>query len=474
MHHHNRHLINGEWTAAQSSDETVVFDSFSEAPIASVSHGSANEVDAAVAAARAAFGKWAALSVAERSGYVRKIADALEAQAEVLATAITAEVGMPRKLSGRIQVQAPIAAWRAAADVAEEALREVHIGHSVITKDPVGVVAAITPWNYPLHQITGKLAPALVAGCTIVLKPSELAPASAQALGQAALTAGLPKGVLNIVYGDARTGGALISNASIDMVSFTGSTAVGRHIAAVASANLKRVALELGGKSAGIALADADAALVARGVLASCLLNSGQTCSALTRLIVPESQYDDYLQKLAAGLEKMTLGDPNDAATRVGPLVSAKQRERVESYISAASEKGYDIRVAENVAVPAKGFFVCPTVFGRVPIDATIAQEEVFGPVLIVQTYRSEDEAIAIANGTPYGLAGAVWGADAAKAQAIARRMRTGQVDINGAPYNALAPFGGFGDSGVGREGGVFGIEEFVEMRSIQMPGKTS
>ncbi len=471
MIHYNQHLIDGEMRAATGAAITTVYDSTTEEPIATVVHGSTAEVDAAVKAARAAFARWSGTSVEERSKYLLTVADALEARSDRMAADVVAEVGMPLKLTRRIQVQMPIAAWRASAAQAAEALAEARIGHSLVTKEPVGVVAAITPWNYPLHQITAKLAAALVAGCCVVLKPSELAPGVVGALCAAALEAGLPRGVLNIVWGDRATGEALVAHPGVDMVSFTGSTAAGRHIAATAGGLLKRVALELGGKSASIALPDADQAAVVKHALSSCMLNSGQTCSAFTRLIVPEAHYAAYREELRAAMTNLRVGDPRDADTRIGPLVSAEHRNRVNAYIERARQACHDdISQGAEPALPPRGYFVAPAIFGRVPIGSELAQEEVFGPVLAMQTYATEDEAVSLANGTPYGLAGAVWSASAEHAGRVARRLRAGQVDVNGAPFNARAPFGGFGASGIGREGGAFGIEEFVELRAIQLP----
>ncbi|MFM0704406.1 aldehyde dehydrogenase family protein [Paraburkholderia sediminicola] len=472
---HNKHFIDGAWRPALDTTHTVVHDSATEELIATVSHGTASEIDAAVKAARAAFPSWSATSVVQRAVFIQAIADGLEARVESMVTGIAAEVGMPLKLTRRIQVEAPISAWRATAAIAADALADTPLRHSVITKEAVGVVGAITPWNYPLHQITGKLAAALAAGCCVVLKPSELAPTAAQALGEAIAEAGLPNGVVNIVLGDKNAGEALVRHPGVDLVSFTGSTAVGKHIASIAGQALKRVSLELGGKSAGIALADADQAAVVKNAIASCFLNSGQTCSAITRLLVPQEQYDDYRAQLQTAVEALQVGDPRDGKTRIGPLVSAEHKQRVQSFIAEAVNQGYDvIKAHADTALPNRGFYVAPIVFGRVPLEARLAQEEVFGPVLTVQTYADEDEAIAIANGTAYGLAGAVWSGSPEHGERIARRMRAGQVDVNGAPFNAVAPFGGFGASGFGREGGTFGIEEFIELRAIQLPVRTA
>jgi aldehyde dehydrogenase (NAD+)/betaine-aldehyde dehydrogenase len=374
-------------------------------------------------------------------------------------------------MSQRIQVQAPILAWRATADLAVECLADTTIGNSTINHVPAGIVGAITPWNYPLHQITGKVAAALVAGCTVVLKPSELAPCTARALGEAAHAAGLPKGVLNIVMGDATTGQALVDHPDVDVLSFTGSTAVGRRIAASAGQALKRVSLELGGKSACIATVDAPAESVVRQVIGSCFLNSGQSCNSLTRLLVPVELYDTYRALLADAVTRLSLGDPMDSTTRMGPLVSAAHRDRVYAMIVEGESQDLDLIAGGSQAqVPASGYFIAPTIFGRVPPQSTLAQQEVFGPVLSVITYETEQQAVEIANGTAYGLAAAVWAGTTDHALKLAHQLRAGQVDVNGAPYNPAAPFGGFGDSGLGREGGTYGIEEFVEIRAIQMP----
>ncbi|MDB6145828.1 MAG: Aldehyde dehydrogenase [Pseudomonas sp.] len=468
---YQHHLINGAWTPALSTDHTRIYDSTTEAEWGQVAHGTHEDINLAVQAAKNAFASWSALTVSTRADYVRAIADQLEEHVEQLAQGIAAEVGMPLKLSQRIQVQAPIMAWRATADLAVEALADASVGHSTITRVPVGVVGAITPWNYPLHQITGKVAAALVAGCTVVLKPSELAPCTARALGEAALAAGLPKGVLNIVLGDAATGQALVDHPSVALLSFTGSTAVGRRIAASAGQALKRVALELGGKSACIATADAPAESVVRQVVGSCFLNSGQSCNSLTRLLIPVERYDTYRVLLADAVTRLTLGDPRDSTTRMGPLVSAAHRDRVRAMIVDSESQGFDlIAGGSQSTVPDDGYFIAPTIFGRVPAQSSLAQQEVFGPVLSVIMYETEQQAVAIANGTAYGLAAAVWAGDPDHALSLARQLRAGQVDVNGAPYNPAAPFGGFGDSGLGREGGTYGIEEFVELRAIQMP----
>ncbi len=340
-----------------------------------------------------------------------------------------------------------------------------------MVREPVGVVAAITPWNYPLHQIAAKVAPALAAGCTVVVKPSEVAPLNAFILAEIIDAAGLPKGVFNLVTGyGAVVGEALAGHPEVDMISFTGSTRAGKRVSELAARSVKRVALELGGKSASILLEDADLAAAVKGTVSSCFLNSGQTCAAHTRMLVPESKYDEAAKLAVAEVSKYTVGDPFSETSKLGPLVSAAQRERVRGYIRKGIEEGAELLCGGPEAPPglAKGWYVKPTVFGRVHPDSTLAQEEVFGPVLSIIAYKDEDEAVAIANNTMYGLSGGVWSKDESRAVRVARRIRTGQVDINGGPFNLLAPFGGFKQSGHGREYGRVGLEEFLEYKSLQ------
>lgn len=467
----SEHYIDGARRQIEGGELVRVLDAATEAPRVDVRLGPAEDADAAVRAATHAERAWQALRPAARAQYLLAVADALEARASELAEDISREVGMPLKLSRRIQVDAPIAAWRATAALAEGFPFVRQEGHSRITMAPAGVVAAITPWNYPLHQITGKLAPALLAGCTVVLKPSELAPSATLHLIAACEAAKLPPGVLNIVSGGAALGTALVSHPDVRMVSFTGSTAVGRKVAAIAAGDMKRVSMELGGKSAAVVLPGADLQKAVKATVASCFLNAGQTCSATTRLIVARDAYPEVRALLEQAVSAMTLGDPADANTRIGPLLSATQRERVRAHLAEAERAGFDrIAGGPEAPVPARGFFVAPTVYGNVPADSRLANEEVFGPVLAVQCYDAVEDAIALANGTPYGLAATVWAADDATGAAVADALRAGQVDVNGARFNPAAPFGGFGLSGMGREGGVYGLEAFVEPRAVQLP----
>ena len=340
-------------------------------------------------------------------------------------------------------------------------------------REPVGVVVAITPWNYPLHQIAAKVAAALAAGCTVVLKPSEVAPLNAFALAEIIHNAGVPAGVFNLVTGfGPEIGEALVAHPDVDMVSFTGSTNAGKRISQLAAGTVKRVALELGGKSAGIVLDDADFGVAVKSVVDNCYLNAGQTCTAQTRLLVPESRYKEAARIAAATAAKFRVGDPLQPETTLGPLASKMQQDRVRDYIAKGIADGAELLAGGAelpLDVPAGGYYVAPTVFGRVGPKATIAQDEIFGPVLSIITYRDEDDAVRIANDSIYGLSGGVWSATDAHAEAIARRLRTGQVEINGGPFNLYAPFGGYKQSGNGRELGRFGLEDFLEYKSLQL-----
>ncbi|HEV8146976.1 MAG TPA: aldehyde dehydrogenase family protein, partial [Bryobacteraceae bacterium] len=379
------------------------------------------------------------------------------------------EVGSPLSMATPIQAGLPVAVTNSYAQLITTLKLEQEIGNSLVVREPYGVVGAITPWNYPLHQIMAKIAPALAAGCTVVLKPSEIAPLNAFLLAEACEAIGLPKGVVNIVTGFGPVvGEALATHPMIDMVSFTGSLRAGRRVSALASESIKKVTLELGGKSAFVVLDDApfDKAITAGA--RNAMLNSGQTCSAWTRMVVPRSRYQEALDLAAQAVGGLKLGDPLDPSSRLGPLISATQRDRVEGFIAKGKQEGARVVIGGGrPAAFAKGYYVEPTIFADVKSSMTIAQEEIFGPVLSVLPYDSEDEAVEIANDTIYGLAGGVWSGDPERAMKIARRMRTGQVDVNGGRYNPLAPFGGYKQSGIGRELGMFGLEEYLQIKSI-------
>lgn len=476
MYKHDQLYLDGRWVNALSPRRIEVINPCTEQVIGQVPDADAADADAAVEAARRAFPAWAATSLETRLALLKRCSEAFAAKREAFAAILVAEVGMPSKLTQRIQVGLPKQQFDLFAELLPTLLAEQQIGHSRVRREPIGVVACITPWNYPLHQIVAKVVPAIAAGCTVVLKPSEQAPLNAFLLAEVFEAAGLPPGVFNLVTGyGASVGQRLVAHPAVDMVSFTGSTAAGRAISQAASASIKRVALELGGKSAAVVLDDADLPAAVRATVSSCFLNSGQTCTALTRLVVPQSRYPEAAHLAVEAASRFTLGDPKDDATRMGPLVSRAQRERVHDFIRRGIDAGAELLLGgvTGEGLPASGYFCLPTVFGRVAPGSVLDQEEIFGPVLSILTYPDGDDAaaLAIANGTIYGLAGAVWSQDLARAVAVAGKMRAGQVDINGAAFNIRAPFGGFRQSGNGREMGIYGLEEFTELKAIQMPG---
>jgi aldehyde dehydrogenase (NAD+) len=462
MKSHDAMYIGGEWRPASSDDTIAVINPADEQVIGHVPAGTAEDVDAAVRAARAAFPGWAATPPVERAALIGALRDALAARAEEIAATVTAELGAPPQLAAAVHAGLPIAVAGSYAELAATHPFEEKVGNSTVYSEPVGVVGAITPWNYPLHQIVAKVAPALAAGCTVVLKPAEDTPLTAQLFAEAVHAAGIPAGVFNLVTGLGPVAGqALAEHEDVDLVSFTGSTAVGRQIGATAGGAVKRVALELGGKSANVILPSADLGKAVAVGIANVMANSGQTCSAWTRMLVPADRYDEAVALAAEAVAKYVPGE------RVGPLVNAKQQQRVRGYIEKGVAEGARI-VAGGPETPREtGYYVSPTVFADVTPDMTIAQEEIFGPVVSILRYEDEDEALAIANGTVYGLAGAVWGEQEA-AVAFARRMETGQVDINGGRFNPLAPFGGYKQSGVGRELGAHGLAEYLQTKSLQ------
>jgi aldehyde dehydrogenase (NAD+) len=472
MDNRDRLYIDGAWTASTGSGTIDVINSTTEEVMGRIPDGTAEDVDKAVKAAKAAFAGWAATPKEERGKYLQRITEGLQARAMDIANVVAGEVGMPLNLSAIIQAGLPTMTFGSMAQIVDTFPFEEQVGNSLIIREPVGVVGAITPWNYPLHQIAAKVAPALAAGCTVVLKPSEVAPLNAFMLAEIIDEVGLPGGVFNLVTGvGGIVGEAIAAHPDVDMVSFTGSTRAGRRVSELASQTVKRVALELGGKSPNIILGDADFKKAVTDGVGKAFLNSGQTCSALTRMIVPRSRLAEVEQLAAKAAESYRPGDPFADGTRMGPLVSAAQRERVRGYIQTGIDGGAKL-VTGGAEAPEgldKGFFVRPTVFSEVDPDSTIAQEEIFGPVLSIIAYDSEEEAVEIANNTVYGLAGGVWSGDPEKAKQVARRIRTGQVEVNGGSFNPLAPFGGYKQSGHGRELGRFGLEEYLEVKSLQL-----
>lgn len=464
--------VNGEWVEPAGKGMLDVINSTTEEVMGRVPEGAAEDINRAVAAARAAFDSWSATPAAERAGFLQKIAGGLVARQNEIAAIIASEVGMPLPLATMVQAGMPAMVMGSYAKLLGEYSFEEQIGNSLVVKEPVGVIGCITPWNFPLHQVVAKVAPALAAGCTVVLKPSEVAPLTAFILAEIVDDAGLPAGVFNLVTGlGPIVGEALASHPEVDMISFTGSTRAGKRVSELAAQTVKRVALELGGKSANIILDDADLEKAVRGGVSNCYFNSGQTCSAHTRMLVPRERHDEAVLIAKEAAESFTVGDPREGKAKLGPLVSEVQRDRVRSYIKKGIEEGATL-VTGGAEAPEgldKGYFVRPTVFANVRNDMTIAREEIFGPVLTIIPYEDEDDAVRIANDTVYGLAGGVWSSDIERAKRVARRLRTGQVDINGGKFNVFAPFGGYKQSGHGREMGKYGLEEFLETKSLQL-----
>ena len=470
MIRYDRHYYGGDWQTPATSDSLDVISSATEEVVGRVPRGNAEDVNRAVRAAHAAFEAWSQTGIDERASWLEKLAGAMKTRVPQVAEAIAHEVGTAIGFATKVQAEFPISMIALNGKFARETTLEHELGNSLVVKEPLGVVGCITPWNYPLHQIVAKMAPALAAGCTVVLKPAELAPLSALMLADAAHEIGLPAGVFNVVCGSGRVvGEAIVGHPDVDMVSFTGSLEAGRRVASLAGGGIKKVTLELGGKSAFVVLDDAPFEKAIAAGVNNCMQNSGQTCSAWTRMLVPRVRQHEAIDFAKAQIAKLTLGDPFDAKTRLGPLASAQQRETVLGYIEKGKSEGAELVAGgSRPAALAKGYYVEPTIFANVDNRMTIAQEEIFGPVLSVIPYDSEDEAVRVANDSIYGLAGGVWGATPERALQVARRLRTGQVDINGGRFNHLAPFGGYKKSGIGREIGPHALDEFFQLKSIQ------
>ena len=468
----NKIYVDGAWIASTGTGTIDVINSTTEEVMGTIPDGSADDVNKAVAAAKAAFPAWAATSAEERAKYCQRIGEALMARMDEIGTLVSQEVGMVKSLSLMVQAYMPVDAFTHIVPIANDFKWEEELGSSLIVREPIGVVGCITPWNYPLYQVALKVAPALAAGCTVVLKPSEVAPLNAFILADVIHDIGLPAGVFNLVTGTGPTVGAAISeHPDVDMVSFTGSTRAGKAVAAACSNRVAKVALELGGKSANIICEDAPLEQAVTAGVGASFMNSGQTCSALTRMVVPRSKLAEIEDIAAKAAAEFTVGDPFDEASKLGPLVSQVQWDRVQSYIQKGIDEGATV-IAGGLGKPdglETGFFVKPTVFSNVTRDMTIAQEEIFGPVLSIIPVDSEEEAIEVANDSIYGLSGGVWAGDKDRAIAIAKRLRTGGVDVNGGAFNTVAPFGGYKQSGLGRERGAFGLEEFLETKSLQL-----
>ncbi|MCW2613297.1 MAG: ald 1 [Frankiales bacterium] len=465
--------IGGQWCAPLADGRIDVHEASTGEVLATVPSGGPADVDAAVGAAVDAFPAWSSTSVKERADVLRQVADALEAREDELAEVMAREVGTPIASSRRVQVGLGVGVFRSMAGVLEEAPLEQRIGNSLVLRVAAGVVGAITPWNYPLYQLAAKVAPAMAAGCTTVVKPSSVAPLAAYVVADVVHELGVPPGVFSVVTGrGAEAGEVLVAHPGVDLVSLTGSTSAGARVAELAARSIKRVTLELGGKSAFVICPDADLDAAVEAAVRTAYVNNGQTCSATTRLIVTRDRLAEVEGRLAAHVGALVVGDPLDPATTLGPVASAGQYRSIQGFLDDAADQG-TVLVGGPGQAPGqdRGWFVRPTVVSRVANTARLAREEIFGPVLVVVPVDDVDEAVQVANDSDYGLSGAVWAGDVEQAVAVARRLRTGQVSVNGGRFNVLAPFGGFKRSGVGRELGEHGLAEYVELVSLQLPG---
>ncbi len=468
----DKFYIGGEWVTPEGADTLQVDNASTEEIIGTVPAGMEADVERAVAAAAAAFETWGMTTASERQAYLKKLHTAMEQRQDELGEVMSQELGMPLALAKPIQAGLPLQSVSNFIKILDTYEFEDHIGNSDIIKEPVGVVACITPWNYPLHQIMAKVCPALAAGCTVIVKPSEVAPLTAFMLAEMVEEAGFPAGVVNVITGlGPVVGEALAKHPKVDMISFTGSTRAGKRVAELAADTVKRVVVELGGKSASVILDDAELADAVRGTVNDCYFNSGQTCAAHTRMLVPESKYEEAAKKAVEVARSLNIGKADDANAKLGPVISKTQQERVRSYIKKGVEEGAELLCGgpEQPDDLPEGYFIKPTVFGKVTQDMTIAREEIFGPVLSILTYKDEEDAIRIANDTVYGLSNGVWSSNPDHAKKVARRLRSGNVIINGGAFNMMAPFGGYKQSGNGREHGPYALDDYLETKALQM-----
>ena len=467
---YNHYYVDGQWRPSSGLPPIPLISPVSEERIGELVSCSEADVDAAIESARRCFPKWASSGIGERERALGALRAAIAGRSEQFAQSLVAEVGVPVSVGRTMQVPMPLGNLDAILEGLHEVCWKEQIRNSSVAREPVGVVAAITPWNYPLHQIVAKVGGAIGAGCTTVLKASEFAPGAAQLFMEAVEEADLPPGLVNMVWGGANVGEWLVTDPRIDIISFTGSGAVARRILAGAAGSLKRVALELGGKSAALVLDDADLDVAVPMIVRRCMNNSGQACVAQSRLLAPRRLEGEIAQRISIALHDWTLGDPADEKTQIGPVANSRQFEGVNRHIREALGEGAQLLAggAGRAAGFERGYFIAPTVFTGVERGMKLACEEVFGPVLAVMSYDDDEDGIELANATAYGLSGAVWSADKSRAMKAAKRMRTGQVIVNGAPPNPASPFGGIGQSGFGRENGRFSIEAFLELKSIQ------
>ncbi|MBT0778729.1 aldehyde dehydrogenase [Paracoccus sp. pheM1] len=473
----DRLFIGGEWVAPSSGTFVEVISPMTEEPVASVVSGDRADADRAVAAARMAFdhGPWPRMALAERIEVLARLRDLIAERQDLIAELVTTENGCPISTSQWMQAAGPRVLMDVFFDLAPQYpfsdLRRTPLGNGLVLREPMGVVAAVVPWNAPLLLAILKMTPALLCGNTVILKPAPETPVNAYLLAELVQQAGLPPGTVNVLPADRETSEYLCLHSGVDKVSFTGSTAAGQRLGGLCGQEIRRITLELGGKSAAIILDDADIPKAVENLRLASLRNSGQVCSNKTRILVPRRRRDEILDALAAMVGTMPVGDPMDPATEIGPMVSARQRDRVEGYVARGKAEGATLVLGGGrPGHLGRGWFVEPTIFADVDQNATIAQEEIFGPVLAVLNYDSEDEAVAIANNSQYGLHGSVFSGDDGHAVAVARRIRTGSVDINGAGAGFYSPLGGFKKSGIGREAAIEGFDAYVEMKSIGLP----
>ena len=469
---HDKLYINGQWVAPNSKDTIKVIDPSTEEICGEVPSGNDDDVNAAIAAAKEAFKTWGQSSAADRSALIKKLAEKVTANMAKIGELCALELGTPLQTSIAVHGGMGVGVVSSYVDVPFEMEKEEQLGNSVIVKEPIGVCSFITPWNFPLHQIVAKVMPALAAGCTMVLKPSSDTPLTAYYFAQLMDECGFPAGVFNLVTGPGRTiGETMCTHPDVDMVSLTGSTEAGQRVGQLAAQTVKRVGLELGGKSASIILDDADVAKAAGAAGGGICLNSGQVCAALSRLIVPRAMQDVAVAAAKAAVEAAKVGGAFEEGVTMGPVASKAQLDTVTGYIQQGIDEGATLVTGGTTPPEGRntGYFVQPTVFSDVRNDMVIAQEEIFGPVLAILPYDTEQEAIDIANDSVFGLAGAVWSGDADRAKRVARQVRTGQVSVNGGGFNVNAPFGGYKQSGNGRELGPHALAEFVEIKSMQM-----